>query len=385
MRAEVLVMDLKQNNMEPAAQGMVGICTLLSCALGPREGVSAAQTVTEEQVMAAITHRHCLEVSNDTLTQLTDFLNSDYAAWLYFSILDLLFWPKGACKQYHKPEMCITDGNIHLGDSGMLFHGRTKKNVFDVILADLGFQFPGIEVIIEGGARPKEWSAGMMKRDELLFKSGSLNLHNRPIFGQTLTRQRFDRLRRFKDPLSQLERDLTYSIEYVKASGTFEYIPRVPADRPEGPRIIPARIELPDVSPPLYEPVGQHWPQFDRVSVANAGMALSEGFTPFVSSRDQQYAYVESFDSGDPAAVDLTPKAPPVKAPATHARYARPHTGGADARRSKPGKAANVQPADLLLRLGRWQWISEMGRYQKGTNICASDPRTNDNGSTHRW
>ena len=53
MRAEMCVMDLKQHQLEPAAQGMVGVCTLLSCAPGPREGVAAAHTVTEEQVMAA--------------------------------------------------------------------------------------------------------------------------------------------------------------------------------------------------------------------------------------------------------------------------------------------------------------------------------------------
>ena len=57
MRAEMFVMGLKQHQLELAAQGMTDICTLLPCAPGPREGVAAAQRVTEEQVMAAIKHR----------------------------------------------------------------------------------------------------------------------------------------------------------------------------------------------------------------------------------------------------------------------------------------------------------------------------------------
>ena len=75
-----------------------------------------------------------------------------------------------------------------------------------------------------------------MERDESLCKDGKFKLYNRPMFGQTLTRQKFDRLRRFMDPISQLERDLTYSVEYVKASGMFTHITRVLADRPGGPR-----------------------------------------------------------------------------------------------------------------------------------------------------
>lgn len=93
MRAELLIKDLLNFNIEPATHGMKGICTLLSCTPGPREGVSAMQTITSDQVFAAVKHRGYLEIDADTVSKLTEFLNSEQFNWLYLSMLDVLFWP----------------------------------------------------------------------------------------------------------------------------------------------------------------------------------------------------------------------------------------------------------------------------------------------------
>lgn len=98
MRAELLIKYLLNCNIEPATHGMKGLCTLLSCTPGPREGVSAMQTITSDQVFAVVRHRGYLEIDADTVSKLTKFLNSEHINWLYFSMLDVLVWPNGAFK-----------------------------------------------------------------------------------------------------------------------------------------------------------------------------------------------------------------------------------------------------------------------------------------------
>lgn len=73
-------------------------------------------------------------------------------------MLDVRCWPTGASKQYQEPDHGIPNGNIHLGDSGMFFFGNKKRQVFEVINADIMFVFPGIDVIIGGGFGPKAWT-----------------------------------------------------------------------------------------------------------------------------------------------------------------------------------------------------------------------------------
>ena len=112
-----------------------------------------------------------LEIDADTVSKLTRFLNSAHINWLYFSMLDVFFWPNGESKQYQEPEHGIPNGNIHLGDSGMLFYGKKKRHVFEVIKADLKVVFPGIDVIIGGGFGPKDWTEEVMKKGTPVWSS----------------------------------------------------------------------------------------------------------------------------------------------------------------------------------------------------------------------
>lgn len=82
MRAELLIKYLLNCNIEPATHGMKGICTLLSCTPGPREGVSAMQTITSDQVLAVVNNRGYLETDVDTVSRPTQFLNSAHINWL---------------------------------------------------------------------------------------------------------------------------------------------------------------------------------------------------------------------------------------------------------------------------------------------------------------
>lgn len=121
MRAERLIKDMRSCTIEPATHAMKGICTLLSCTPGPREGVSALQTITGDQVLAAVKHRGYHDIDADTVSRLTNSLNSEQIHWFYCSMLDVFFWPNGAVKQYKEQDSGLPKGNIHLGDSGMIF------------------------------------------------------------------------------------------------------------------------------------------------------------------------------------------------------------------------------------------------------------------------
>lgn len=84
MRAALLIKYMCSCSIEPATHGMMGICTLLSCTPGPREGVSALQTITGDQVLAADKSRGYLEIDADTVSRLTQFLNSEQVNWFFF-------------------------------------------------------------------------------------------------------------------------------------------------------------------------------------------------------------------------------------------------------------------------------------------------------------
>ena len=310
MRAEALIGDLSDADINPEEHGLRGITTLLSCAPGPSEGVEALQKVTEQQVKDAIKDRGLEEVSEETLTQLTQFLNSDHAVWIYFSVLDVLCWPKGAHLAGEVPKMQVKGGNIHLGDSGMLCHAKkTKRNVFEVIDKDLNFRFPGIDVIVQGGFRPTDWIKAISMRDSRLYSPSDIKLYRRPMFGHFMTKEAPDKTRTYLDPVSQLNFDMGFSIEYEPGNNVFAHIPRVPGGKPKEIRREPERIQIPDVTAPHYEPVGHHTTQFEPISVTSPGASRSGGFTPFVQSKEQQHIYVETADGGVSAAVGPTAEA----------------------------------------------------------------------------
>lgn len=92
-----------------------------------------------------------------------------------------------------------------------------------------------------------------------------------------------------------------------------------------GPSVAPVQIQIPSVAEPDTSPrCPRQYPRYERVAVNHTVRTISEGFSPGIQSKDQQYAYVEPDDGGVSAAVDQTNTAPPVKAPESHNRYSRP-------------------------------------------------------------
>lgn len=127
--------------------------------------------------------------------------------------------------------------------------------MFEVINTDLLFVFPGIEVMIDGGFGPKEWTEGIMKRDSGPHQPA---VTCKPMCGQTLTLSKFDRLRRCKESVDQLHFDLKYTLASISAGHRFMHVPKPPDADPRGPSAAPVQIQILSVAAPDKPP---SWPE----------------------------------------------------------------------------------------------------------------------------
>lgn len=86
-----------------------------------------------------------------------------------------------------------------------------------------------------------------MKRDPGLYQP---KVTCKPMFGQTLTLAKFDRLRIFKESVDQLNFHLRYTLEYICADRRFTHVPKPPDTFPRGPSAAPVQIQSPSVAAP---------------------------------------------------------------------------------------------------------------------------------------
>lgn len=140
------------------------------------------------------------------------------------------------------------------------------------------FVFPGLDVIIDRGFGPKAWTEGIMKRDAGLYPP---NVTCKPMFGQTRTLPKIDRLSRFKESVAQIHFVLRYTLEDISAGRRFTHVPKPPDSAPRGPSAAPVQIQIPSVAAPDTSPRGpKHYPRYERVAVDHTVRTTSEGFSP---------------------------------------------------------------------------------------------------------